>query len=178
MTNFFGRLTQNVVVVIFLTASICMISSCKKDKDKEETPEARPIGSAILNNAYTSFSRGFFYISDVGNNWTNFITLYRTDNSEIRIIFRDFGTGKREIVSPSDSMLSIRYIDASSRSYSADTGMVNITSYKMRDGVVSVTGGFTFKAKSAPISFTDGTATYITVEANDGAFLNLQTSDD
>jgi hypothetical protein len=178
MTNIFLRLTQNVVVVIFLGVSLGMISSCKKDKNTEETPEPSPVGSAIINNSYTSFSRGYFYISDVGNNWTNFITLYRTDNSEIRIIFRDFGTGKREIVMPSDSMLSIRYIDASNRSYVADTGMVNITNYKMRDGIISITGGFTFKAKSAPITFPNGTVTFTTVEVNDGAFLNLQTSGD
>lgn len=178
MINIFWRLAQNVAIVIFLTASLAFNSSCKKDKDKEETPEAAPIGSAILNNAYTSFSRGYFYVSDVGNNWTNFITLYRTDNSEIRIIFRDFGTGIREIVSPSDSVLSIRYIDGNNKSYVADTGMVNITSYKMRDGIISVTGGFTFIAKSTPFIFPDGTASYTSVVANDGAFLNLQTSDD
>jgi hypothetical protein len=177
MAKIYLQVSKNVLILLSLILSVTIISSCKKDKDKEPEPEAAPIGSVILNNAYTSFSRGYFYISDVGGTWNNFITLYRTDNSEIRIIFRDYGTGVREIAS-GDSSLSIRYIDASQRSYTADSGMVNITNYKMRDGVVSVTGGFTFKAQSAPIPFPDGTLSYITVTATDGAFLNLQTSDD
>jgi hypothetical protein len=177
MAKIYLQLTKNITLVVSLTLSIMIISSCKKDSNKDTVTEVAPIGSVILNNTYTSFSRGYFYISDVGGNWNNFITLYRTDNSEIRIIFRDFGTGQREIAS-GDSSLSIRYIDAGQKSYVADTGMVNITNYKMRDGVISVSGGFTFKAKSPPFIFPDGTETFITVDATDGAFLNLQTSDD
>jgi hypothetical protein len=162
-------------MLVFVLLSL---GSCKKEDDeKEEETETVAAGSVVLNGVYTSFSRGYFYVTDAFGNWTNFITLYRLDNSEIRIIFREFGEGKREIV-PGDSTLLISYKDASQRVYTADSGVVDVTSYKMRDGVIRISGVFAFRGKTTPTTLPDGTQFFVSVNAEDGAFINLESSDD
>jgi len=161
-----------------LLVIVPLLTACKKEDDKKDE-DTTPIaaGSVILNGVYTSFSRGYFYVSDASGYWTNFVTLYRLDNSEIRIIFREFGEGRRE-VAPGDSTVIIKYKDSGQRIYTADSGAVNVTSYKMRDGVIRITGGFAFRGKTSPSTLPDGSQYFISMEANDGAFINLESSDE
>lgn len=155
-----------------------VLNSCKKDtQDNNEDTETVAAGSVILNGAYTTFSRGYFYVTDANGQWNNYVTLYRLDNSEIRMVFRDFGEGKREIV-PGDSTLIIKYKDAGQKVYTADSGAVDVTSYKMRDGVIRISGGFAFRGKTNPTTLPDGSQFFVTVNAEDGAFINLESSDD
>lgn len=173
--SFFRR---SLIACLFLCITAISVSSCKKeDKDPPEDKDLSPIASVVLNGVYTSFSRGYFYVSDAGGVWRNFITLYKTDNSEIRITFTEFGEGVREIAS-GDTSLTIRYKDSGQRVFTADSGLVNITDYKIRDGVILITGGFAFRAKSAPIILPDNTSYNIIIDGVDGAFLNLQSSDE
>jgi hypothetical protein len=160
------------ITMLFLLLSY----SCKKEEPPKEDTAAIAVGSAVLNNVYTSFSRGYYYVSDA-NGWYNFVTLYRTDNSEIRIIFAEQGEGLRTIAPGDTSIREIRYKDAGQRNYIADSGSVNITSFKVRDGVFIISGGFAFRAKTTPIFLPDSSSFATTIRVTDGGFVNLQSED-
>jgi hypothetical protein len=179
MTHNSLQLKKLTYIFLTLLIIIPLLNSCKKEDDKKDEEDTTPVvaGSVILNGVYTSFSRGYFYVSDASGYWTNFVTLYRLDNSEVRIIFREFGEGRR-VVAPGDSTVIIKYKDSGQRIYTADSGAVDITSYKMRDGVIRITGGFAFRGKTNPSTLPDGSEYFVTMEAEDGAFINLESSDE
>lgn len=161
---------------VFL-ALVLAVSSCGKEEDPDEEEDTGPIGSAILNNAYTSFSRGYYYVSDIDGSWYNYVTLYRTDNSEITLVFAGQDEGLREIAPGDSSIREIRYKDAGSKVYKADSGGVFINSYAVRDGFIYISGGFAFRANTPPVILPDGTPFFSTVRVTDGAFVNLRSAD-
>ncbi|MEX1190113.1 MAG: hypothetical protein WED33_12710 [Bacteroidia bacterium] len=155
--------------------TLLSFSSCKKEEPKEE-PTSVIVGSALLNNVYTTFSRSSFYINDI-NRWQNFVLLYRNDNSEIKLNFTDPGEGIRFIGDPDSTITELSYKDAGNRRYTADSGSINITKYKFTNGVYYISGGFAFRAKTNPVILPDGTPFFTTIRITDGAFNNLQSTD-
>lgn len=167
---------QLLIKTLFIVL-VTVFSSCGKEEEPEEREDTGPIGSAVLNNAYTSFSRGYYYVSDIGGGWYNYVTLYRTDNSEITLVFSGQEEGLREIAPGDSSIREIRYKDAGSKIYKADSGSVFINSYNVRDGFIYISGGFAFRATTTPVILPDGTPFFSTVRVSDGAFVNLRSAD-
>jgi len=142
------------------------LAGCKKEE--EETELAQVYGSASINGAFNSFTRADFYIVQEGNRLKNFITLSRTNNAKVRIIFYGTEEGAREIGTDS---LKLEYVDASSRVFRSDSGKVMIDEYINRDGTFKVSGGFSFVAYYTEILPETTLVVKTTVE--DGAFVNI-----
>lgn len=158
-------------------ALVIILASCSQEEDPEENKDTGPIGSAVLNNAYTSFSRSSFFVSDVFGGLYNSVSLFRTDNSQITLEFAGQEEGLREIAPGDSSIRKIEYKDSGSKIYRADSGSIFINSYKFRDGFFYISGGFAFRAITAPVILPDGTPFFSTVRVTDGAFVNLRSAD-
>jgi hypothetical protein len=145
----YSRLSFRTLFIISLfacvSASLFISSGCKKEKAPEETPQDLVKASAIINGAFTTFTRSFYTVTPSGSNFINTITFTRSDNTRIRLIFRGTELGE-QIISPSDSSVGAKYIDASNRQYIADSGKIVITDFFIRDGLFQVSGGFEFNS--------------------------------
>jgi hypothetical protein len=154
----------------FITLSIVLLSSimvgCKKEE--EEVELAQVYGSASVNGAFNTFTRADFYIIQEGTRLKNFITLSRTNNTKVRIIFYGTEEGVREIGSDS---LKLEYVDANARVFRSDSGKVVIDEYINRDGTFKVSGGFSFVSYFTEVLPETSIVVKTTVE--DGAFINI-----
>ena len=57
------------------------------------------------------------------------------------------GTDETEFtLSPSDSLVSIEYRDASQRVFKADSGRISISNYSIANDIFTLSGGFDFHA--------------------------------
>jgi hypothetical protein len=165
--RFFSRKLKFFSLIIF---SVLLISSimagCKKEE--EEVELAQVYGSASVNGAFNTFTRADFYIIQEGSRLKNFITLSRTNNTKVRIIFYGTEEGVKEIGSDS---LKLEYVDANARVFRSDSGKVVIDEYINRDGTFKVSGGFSFVANYNEIYPETTIVVKTTVE--NGAFINI-----
>ncbi len=145
------------------------LASCKKDKSKTDEVPAKVIGSVLINGSYTTFSRYSYYITGV-TELQNYLVLFRTDNSEITLRFP--GTEEKiHELGNGDSTISIQYKDAGSRLFNADSGRIEISSYKITQGIFQISGGFEFHAKRLEQS--GGISNYVHVRGYEGGFVDI-----
>jgi hypothetical protein len=144
-----SRLSFRFFFISFLfacvSASLFISSGCKKEETPEENPQDKVKASAIINGAFTTFTRSFYTVTPSGSNLINTITFTRSDNTRIRLIFKGTELGE-QIISPLDTLVGAKYIDASNRQYIADSGKIVITDFFVRDGLFQVSGGFEFNS--------------------------------
>jgi len=145
---------------------IIVISGCKKEETEPET--AQIYGSASVNGAFSTFSRADFYIIQEGTRLKNFITLSRTNNTKIRIVFYGTEEGVREI---GTDTLKLEYVDVNARVFRSDSGKVVIDEYINRDGTFKVSGGFSFVSYYTEIL--PDTTLQVKTSIEDGAFINI-----
>jgi hypothetical protein len=155
--------------IYFLIAflSIITIFSCSK-KNNNEVTLAEVKGSATINGAFSTFTRADFYILQEGTLLKNYITLARSNNAKIRIIF--YGTEEGERVVGTDS-LTLEYVDANQRVFRSDSGKVVIDEYSIRDGLFKVSGGFYFVSEYPEVL--PETTIIVKTTVENGAFINI-----
>ena len=134
-------------ITLLVLISLIVLSSCKKeDKTAEEDAPDKIIGAVNINGAYTTYTRSTLaiYLNNA-QAITNYLVISRVDNSQIAIRFP--GTDESEFtLSPSDSLVSIEYRDASQRVFIADSGRISISNYNIANDIFTVSGGFEFHA--------------------------------
>ncbi len=142
------------------------MAGCKKEEVEVEV--AQVYGSASVNGGFNTFTRADFYIIQEGNRLKNYITLSRTNNAKVRIVFYGTEEGVREIGSDS---LKLEYVDANARVFRSDSGKVVIDEYINRDGTFKVSGGFSFVSYFTEVL--PETSIVIKTTIEDGAFINI-----
>ena len=134
-------------ITLLVLISLIVLSSCKKeDKTAEEDAPDKIIGAVNINGAYTTYTRSTLaiYLNNA-QAITNYLVISRVDNSQIAIRFP--GTDESEFtISPSDSLVSIEYRDASQRVFIADSGRISISNYSIANDIFTISGGFEFHA--------------------------------
>ena len=123
-----------------------VLSSCKKEQTSEENVPDKIIGAVSINGAYTTFTRSTLaiYLNDA-QEIENYLVISRSDNSQIALRFP--GTDEAEFtLSPSDTLVSIEYRDASLRVFKADSGRISISNYNITNDIFTLSGGFEFHA--------------------------------
>jgi hypothetical protein len=131
---------------LWVLISMLIISSCKKEEKQEDKEEDKIIGAVNINGAYTTYTRSTLaiYLNDA-QEIENYLVLSRVDNSQIALRFP--GTDESEfMLSPSDSLVSIEYRDASQRVFKADSGRISISNYNIANDIFTISGGFEFHA--------------------------------
>ena len=133
-------------IALFLFIPVVILSSCKKVQTSEEDAPDKIIGAVNINGAYTTYTRSTLaiYLNDA-QEIENYLVISREDNSQIALRFP--GTDETEFtLSPSDTLVSIEYRDASQRVFKADSGRISISNYKIANDIFTVSGGFEFHA--------------------------------
>lgn len=153
-----------IILTILLISSV--FSGCKKEEVEKDVTQI--YGSASVNGDFNTFTRADFYIIQEGNRLKNYITLSRTNNAKVRIVFYGTEEGVREVGSDS---LKLEYVDANSRIFRSDSGKVVIDEYINRDGTFKVSGGFSFVSYYTEIL--PETSIVVKTTIDDGAFINI-----
>jgi hypothetical protein len=133
-------------IALFLFIPVAILSSCKKTQTAEENVPDKIIGAVNINGAYTTYTRSTLaiYLNEA-QQFENYLVISRVDNSQIAVRFP--GTDETEFtISPSDSLVSIEYRDASQRVFKADSGRISISNYKIANDIFTLSGGFDFHA--------------------------------
>ena len=145
----YSRLSVRTRFIYFLFSSVAVIlfiaTGCKKEETPEENPQDIVKASAIINGAFTTFTRSFYTVTPTGSDLINTITFTRSDNTRIRLTFKGTEPGE-QIISNTDTLIGAKYIDASNRQYIADSGKIVISDFFIRDGLFQVSGGFEFNS--------------------------------
>lgn len=144
-SQFYSDFRQLITLLVLIP--LIVLSSCKKeDKTVEEDIPDKIIGAVNINGAYTTYTRSTLaiYLNNA-QAITNYLVISRVDNSQIAIRFP--GTDETEFtLSPSDTLVSIEYRDASQRVFKADSGRISISNYNIANDIFTISGGFEFHA--------------------------------
>ena len=133
-------------ITLLVLIPLIVLSSCKKeDKTVDDAPD-KIIGAVNINGAYTTYTRSTLAIYlNSSQEIENYLVISRVDNSQIALRFP--GTDESEFtLSPSDTLVSIEYRDASQRVFIADSGRISISNYNIANDIFTISGGFEFHA--------------------------------
>ena len=159
-------------IKLLVLIPVIVLSSCKKeDKTVEEDVPDKVIGAVNINGAYTTFTRSTLaiYLNEA-QEFENYLVISRVDNSQIALRFP--GTDESEFtLSPSDTLVSIEYRDASQRVFKADSGRISISNYNITNDIFTLSGGFDFHA-SRTEQFGDLTNTFH-IRGFQGGFIEI-----
>ena len=135
------------IIALLILIPLIVLSSCKKEeKTVDEDAPDKIIGAVNINGAYTTYTRSTLAIYlNSAQEIENYLVLSRADNSQIALRFP--GTDESEFtLSPSDTLVSIEYRDASLRVFKADSGRISISNYNIANDIFAISGGFEFHA--------------------------------
>ena len=142
ISQIYSHFRQFITLLVLLP--VIVLSSCKKENKTVEDAPDKIIGAVNINGAYTTYTRSTLAIYlNSAQQIENYLVISRVDNSQIS--FRFPGTDESEFtLSPSDTIVSIEYRDASQRVFKADSGRISISNYSIANDIFTVSGGFEF----------------------------------
>lgn len=131
-----------VILILSLTA---FFTSCSGGDEAESTPQnTERSATYTVNGTQTTVEKPYNGIFNNNGEINNTVTLTAKDGSKIKFIFIGKTTATYQLVAYPDAV----YTNPTGQNYNAVRGQLNVTNYKIVDGIYTFSGNFNFVAKN------------------------------
>lgn len=133
------------IFTVFVISLTALFTSCSGGDEADNTPQTTErSASYTVNGTATTVEKPYDGIFVNNGEVNNTVSLTAKDGSKIKFIFIGKTTATYQLVAYPDAV----YTNSAGQNYNAVRGQLNVTNYKIVDGIYTFSGNFNFVAKN------------------------------